>query len=80
MFFTGTAAEVTPVRSVDRIDVGDGKTGPITLALQKQFWRPWRRNDDPHGYLHLRERVTEAQERYSREGILAFAAQFPFFH
>ena len=52
MFFTGTAAEVTPVRSVDRIAVGNGKTGPITLALQKQFMQTVRaENDDPHGYL-----------------------------
>jgi len=52
MFFTGTAAEVTPVRSVDRIDVGDGKTGPITTALQQQFMETVKaQNDDPHGYL-----------------------------
>jgi branched-chain amino acid aminotransferase len=52
MFFTGTAAEVTPVRSVDRIPVGTGKTGPITLALQKQFMQTVRgQNEDPHGYL-----------------------------
>ncbi len=37
VFFTGTAAEVTPVRSVDRITVGNGKPGPITLKLQRQF-------------------------------------------
>ncbi len=37
MFMCGTAAEVTPIRSVDRIEVGDGKPGPITRALQKQF-------------------------------------------
>ena len=35
VFFTGTAAEVTPVRSVDRIPVGSGKAGPITLRLQR---------------------------------------------
>lgn len=52
IFFTGTAAEVTPVRSVDRIAVGTGKTGPITLALQKEFMQTVRaENDDPHGYL-----------------------------
>jgi branched-chain amino acid aminotransferase len=52
MFFTGTAAEVTPVRSVDRIDVGTGKTGPITSALQKRFMETVRaERDDPHGYL-----------------------------
>ncbi len=37
-FFTGTAAEVTPVRSVDRMPVGDGKPGPITKAVQQQFF------------------------------------------
>jgi branched-chain amino acid aminotransferase len=38
MFMTGTAAEVTPVRSVDRIPVGSGKRGPITEALQAAFF------------------------------------------
>ena len=37
MFFCGTAAEVTPVTAVDRINVGDGKPGPVTLKLQKQY-------------------------------------------
>jgi branched-chain amino acid aminotransferase len=37
-FFTGTAAEVTHLRSVDRILVGDGKMGPITTALHKAFF------------------------------------------
>jgi branched-chain amino acid aminotransferase len=38
MFLTGTAAEVTPVRSVDRITVGAGKRGPVTEALQSAFF------------------------------------------
>jgi len=38
VFFTGTAAEITPVRSVDKIPVGEGKRGPITEKLQKQFF------------------------------------------
>ena len=38
IFFTGTAVEVTPVRSVDRITVGAGKRGPITEKLQKAFF------------------------------------------
>jgi len=38
VFFTGTAAELTPIRSVDRITVGVGKAGPITQALQKEFF------------------------------------------
>jgi branched-chain amino acid aminotransferase len=37
-FFTGTAAEVTPIRSVDKIKVGKGATGPITKAIQKEFY------------------------------------------
>ena len=37
VFFTGTAAEVTPIRSVDRIPVGKGEPGPITRALQERF-------------------------------------------
>lgn len=37
VFFTGTAAEVTPVRSVDRIPIGSGRAGPITRQLQKRF-------------------------------------------
>lgn len=37
VFFTGTAAELTPVRSVDRIKVGAGKVGPVTKQLQTAF-------------------------------------------
>ena len=37
VFFTGTAAELTPVRSVDRIKVGAGKVGPVTKKLQTTF-------------------------------------------
>jgi branched-chain amino acid aminotransferase len=38
LFFTGTAAEVTPVRSVDRIAIGSGTRGPITKMLQEDFF------------------------------------------
>jgi branched-chain amino acid aminotransferase len=38
IFMTGTAAEVTPVRSVDRKNVGDGTPGPITKALRQAFF------------------------------------------
>jgi len=37
VFFSGTAAELTPVRSVDHIQVGAGRPGPITLAIQEQY-------------------------------------------
>jgi branched-chain amino acid aminotransferase len=38
VFFTGTAAEITPIRSVDRIRVGKGARGPVTEALQRAFF------------------------------------------
>ena len=38
VFFTGTAAEITPIRSVDRITVGRGGRGPITEKIQKVFF------------------------------------------
>src|SRR6202521_6017025 len=38
VFFSGTAAEITPIRSVDRIVVGKGKRGPVTEALQREFF------------------------------------------
>src|SRR6201995_5658516 len=38
VFFTGTAAEVTPIRSVDRIAIGDGNAGPITRQLADEFF------------------------------------------
>ncbi len=37
LFFSGTAVEITPIRSVDRIPVGSGKPGPVTLAIQKEY-------------------------------------------
>ena len=38
IFFSGTAAEITPIRSVDRITVGSGGRGPITEKIQKAFF------------------------------------------
>jgi branched-chain amino acid aminotransferase len=38
LFFSGTAAEITPIRSVDRITVGSGARGPITEKIQKAFF------------------------------------------
>ena len=38
VFFTGTAAEITPIRSIDRIKVGAGRRGPIAEKLQKEFF------------------------------------------
>ena len=38
VFFVGTAAEVTPVRSIDKIKIGSGRRGPVTEALQRTFF------------------------------------------
>jgi branched-chain amino acid aminotransferase len=38
VFFTGTAAEISPIRSVDKIQIGEGKRGPITKELQDLFF------------------------------------------
>jgi len=38
VFFTGTAAEITPIRSIDRITVGSGRRGEITKRLQEEFF------------------------------------------
>jgi branched-chain amino acid aminotransferase len=52
VFFTGTAAEVTPVRSVDKIKVGAGRRGPITERLQREFFNIVEgKTPDRHGWL-----------------------------
>jgi len=64
VFFVGTAAEVTPIRSIDKIVVGAGRRGPVTDALQQAFFAVINGDvPDAHGWLtyvyadeaHLRE-------------------------
>ena len=51
-FFTGTAVEVTPIRSVDRIPVGEGRPGPVTRRLMSEFMGIVEgRLPDRHGWL-----------------------------
>jgi branched-chain amino acid aminotransferase len=38
VFFTGSAAEITPIRSIDKISIGSGKRGPVTEKLQEEFF------------------------------------------
>jgi branched-chain amino acid aminotransferase len=63
VFFSGTAVEITPVRSIDRIPVGKGRRGPITEKLQKEFFALVNGNKpDTHGWLTpvpVRETVTK---------------------
>jgi branched-chain amino acid aminotransferase len=48
VFVTGTAAELTPVREIDNRKIGNGKPGPITMALQKAFFSIVRGEDPSH--------------------------------
>jgi branched-chain amino acid aminotransferase len=38
VFFCGTASEITPIRAIDKININNGVTGPVTLALQREFY------------------------------------------
>jgi branched-chain amino acid aminotransferase len=52
LFFTGTAVEITPVRSVDRIEVGPGRPGPVTKRIEAAFRAILSGEaDDRHGWL-----------------------------
>jgi branched-chain amino acid aminotransferase len=52
VFFAGTAVEITPIRSVDRITIGNGKRGPVTEAIQRTFFDVIRGDvADTHGWL-----------------------------
>ena len=52
LFFSGTATEVTPITSVDRIQIGRGKAGEVTLRIQKRFMDIVKqRAEDPYGWL-----------------------------
>ena len=52
VFFVGTAVEVTPIRSVDKIKVGRGARGPVTEAIQRRYFDVVRGNaPDAHGWL-----------------------------
>lgn len=52
VFFTGTAAEITPVASIDHVKVGEGLRGPVTARLQKSFFDIVSgEKEDRHGWL-----------------------------
>ena len=48
LFFTGTAAEVTPIKRVDNVQIGDGTRGPITEELQSRFFEVVERRTDEY--------------------------------
>lgn len=52
VFFTGSAAEITPIRSIDRIIIGAGKPGPVVKKLQKEFFAYVNgEREDKYGWL-----------------------------
>ena len=52
VFFTGTAAEITPIRSVDKVQVGVGRRGPLTNEIQRRFFEIITgETDDEFGWL-----------------------------
>jgi branched-chain amino acid aminotransferase len=52
IFLVGTASEVTPVRSIDRITIGNGKRGPMTTQIQQRFMDLVHGNAaDPYGWM-----------------------------
>lgn len=56
LFFTGTAAEVTPIRSVDRLTVGAGRRGPLTAQVQAAFFGVVQgEREDRYGWLEYAE-------------------------
>ena len=72
VFFTGTAAEVTPIRSIDKIKIGEGKRGPVTAALQSAFFAVVNGDvPDTHGWLTY----VYAEEASLREPARAGAAK-----
>ena len=65
-FFAGTAVEITPIRSVDKIQIGNGRRGPITEAIQQAFFDVINgRIEDTHGWL---EYVYDGEPRQAVAG------------
>jgi branched-chain amino acid aminotransferase len=62
LFYSGTAVEVSPIASVDRLNVGNGERGPITKALQEAFFGVVKgQKPDTHGWLTPVPQVVAAQ-------------------
>ncbi len=69
LFFTGTAAEITPIRSVDRVKVGNGARGPVTEKLQSAFFELIEgRARDEWGWLTKVGAAEPAEPAHTRGG------------
>jgi branched-chain amino acid aminotransferase len=72
LFFAGTAAEITPIRSVDKIVVGPGRCGPITKAIQTRFFQIIAGEaPDTHGWLRYVNSDAAGAETKKRENVVS---------
>ncbi len=73
LFFSGTAAEVTPIRSVDRITVGSGGRGPITAKIQKLFFEITKGERPAPGdwltYVNQKKDASSTPEGFARRSL-----------
>jgi len=65
LFFSGTAAEITPIRSVDRITIGNGGRGELTAKIQEVFFEITSGKREPPGpwLTYVRERNAQTANR-----------------
>lgn len=70
VFFSGTAAEVTPIRSIDRITIGNGRRGPITERIQKEFFA-YIAGDIPDRYNWLTPVYADADATARKPALVA---------
>jgi branched-chain amino acid aminotransferase len=70
VFFSGTAAEVTPIRTIDRITIGNGRRGPITERIQKEFFA-YIAGDIPDRYNWLTPVYADADATARKPALVA---------
>jgi branched-chain amino acid aminotransferase len=70
VFFTGTAAEVTPIRSIDRITIGTGRRGPITEKLQAEFFA-YLNGEIPDRFNWLTPVYSDKEKSSKKEALVA---------
>ena len=70
VFFTGTAAEVTPIRSIDKIKIGNGRRGPITERIQKEFFA-YIGGEIPDRYNWMTPIYSEAENAARKPALVA---------